>query len=90
MVEGFRSVTHGTTRQREERTGSVADGSIRGELVLYATKDGGAQIQLRASEGTVLLTRAGMAELFDTTRQPPSAEGSPTTRPRKTIGERSR
>ncbi len=43
--------------------------SARGELILYSTEDGQAQIQLRAEEGTVWLTQAQMAELFDTTKQ---------------------
>lgn len=38
-----------------------------GELILYRTEDGRAEIQLRASEGTIWLTQAQMAELFDTT-----------------------
>ena len=41
----------------------------RGELILYSTEDGRAEIQLRAEEGTVWLTQAQMAELFDTTKQ---------------------
>jgi hypothetical protein len=40
-----------------------------GELVLYTTEDGRAAIQLRAEDGTVWLTQAQMAELFDTTKQ---------------------
>ena len=38
-------------------------------MILYSTEDGRAQIQLRAEEGTVWLTQAQMAELFDTTKQ---------------------
>lgn len=37
-----------------------------GELILYTTDDGAADIQLRAIEGTVWLTQAQMAALFDT------------------------
>ncbi|MEU8279243.1 virulence RhuM family protein [Microbispora bryophytorum] len=37
-----------------------------GELVLYRTEDGRNQIQMRAVDGTVWLTQAQMAELFDT------------------------
>ncbi|GAA0406469.1 hypothetical protein Acor_51770 [Acrocarpospora corrugata] len=37
-----------------------------GELILYRTEDGRSQIQLRAAGGTVWLTQAQMAELFDT------------------------
>ncbi|GLZ08731.1 2-hydroxyacid dehydrogenase [Actinomadura sp. NBRC 104412] len=40
-----------------------------GELILYQTEDGRSQIQLRAVDGTVWLTQAEMAELFDTTPQ---------------------
>lgn len=38
-----------------------------GELILYTTEDGAADIQLRAVSGTVWLTQAQMAALFDTT-----------------------
>ncbi len=37
-----------------------------GELILYTTDDGAADIQLRAVEGTVWLTQAQMAALFNT------------------------
>ncbi|WP_066375778.1 virulence RhuM family protein [Herbidospora mongoliensis] len=37
-----------------------------GDFILYKTEDGRAQIQLRATNGTVWLTQAQMAELFDT------------------------
>ena len=40
-----------------------------GEVILYTTDDGVAQIQLRAIEGTVWLTQAQMADLFQTTPQ---------------------
>ena len=40
-----------------------------GEIILYQTEDGRAAIQLRAVAGTVWLTQAEMAELFDTTPQ---------------------
>ncbi|CAG2147792.1 virulence RhuM family protein [Cupriavidus numazuensis] len=40
-----------------------------GELILYTTDDGVAQIRLRAVDGTVWLTQAEMAELFQTTPQ---------------------
>ena len=40
-----------------------------GELVLYATDDGVAKIHFRAVDGTVWLTQAEMAELFDTSKQ---------------------
>lgn len=40
-----------------------------GELILYRSEDGRAEIQLRAEGDTVWLTQAEMAELFDTTKQ---------------------
>ncbi len=40
-----------------------------GEIILYATDDGQATIQLRSVDGTIWLTQAQMAELFDTTKQ---------------------
>ncbi|SPD63250.1 putative DNA-binding protein [Cupriavidus taiwanensis] len=40
-----------------------------GELILYTTEDGAAHIRLRAADGTVWLTQAEMAELFQTTPQ---------------------
>ena len=49
----------------DTRGGPVA----RGELILYSTEDGRAEIQLRAEEGTVWLAQAQMAELFQTTPQ---------------------
>lgn len=49
----------------DPRSGVVA----RGELILYSTEDGRAEIQLRAEEGTVWLTQGQMAALFDTTKQ---------------------
>lgn len=39
-----------------------------GEIVLYNTEDGLARVQLRATDGTVWLTQAQMAELFATSR----------------------
>lgn len=39
-----------------------------GEIVLYNTEDGLARVQLRAADGTVWLTQAQIAELFQTTR----------------------
>lgn len=41
----------------------------KGELILYQTEDGKAQITLQAIEGTVWLTQAELAELFATTPQ---------------------
>jgi hypothetical protein len=40
-----------------------------GELILYTTDDGHAEVQLRAEGGTVWLTQAEIAALFDTTPQ---------------------
>jgi hypothetical protein len=40
-----------------------------GELILYRTEDGRAAIRLRAVGGTVWLTQAEIAALFDTTKQ---------------------
>lgn len=39
-----------------------------GEIVLYSTEDGLARVQLRAADGTVWLTQARMADLFQTSR----------------------
>jgi hypothetical protein len=47
----------------------AADGSDRGELVLYTTEDGGGQFFLRAEGGTVWLTQLKLAELFQTSKQ---------------------
>jgi hypothetical protein len=40
-----------------------------GELILYTAEDGRAEVQLRAEDGTVWLTQAQMADLFQTTPQ---------------------
>lgn len=40
-----------------------------GEVILYQTEDGQANISLRAIDGTVWLTQAEIADLFDTTKQ---------------------
>jgi hypothetical protein len=40
-----------------------------GELILYRTEDGRAEVHLRVEGGTAWLTQAEMAELFDTTPQ---------------------
>ncbi len=50
----------------EDARGGAA---ARGEMILYSTEDGRAEIQLRADEGTVWLTQAQMAELFQTSPQ---------------------
>ena len=42
---------------------------MSGEVILYSTEDGAAQISLRAMDGTVWLTQAEMAALFDTSKQ---------------------
>lgn len=39
------------------------------EIILYTTEDGTASIQLRTQDGTVWLTQAEIAELFQTTKQ---------------------
>jgi hypothetical protein len=49
------------TRSREH--------SVSGELILYTTQDGQSRIQLRAQGGTVWVTQAEIAELFQTTPQ---------------------
>lgn len=41
----------------------------KGELILYTSEDGLVRIQLRAIDGTVWLTQAEIARLFDTTKQ---------------------
>ena len=41
----------------------------QGEIILYRTDDGRAEIQLRTHDGTVWLTQNEIAQLFDTTRQ---------------------
>lgn len=45
----------------------MSDGN--GELILYRTEDGRTDVHLRAADGTVWLTQAEMADLFDTTPQ---------------------
>ena len=40
-----------------------------GELILYTTEDGVTNLQLRAEDGTVWLTQAEIATLFQTTKQ---------------------
>ncbi len=40
-----------------------------GELILYRTDDGRTEVHLRAADGTVWLTQAEMAQLFQTTPQ---------------------
>ena len=39
------------------------------EIVLYQTKDGSSRIEVRLAEGTVWLSQAPMAELYQTTKQ---------------------
>jgi hypothetical protein len=41
----------------------------QGELILYTTEDGHVAMQLRVAEGTVWLSQAEMAELFQSTKQ---------------------
>jgi hypothetical protein len=47
----------------------MTGGPPRGELILYRTEDGRAAIRLRVVDGTVWLTQAEIATLFDTTPQ---------------------
>lgn len=42
---------------------------MSGEIILYTTEDGQSTIQLRAEGGSVWLTQAQMAELFQATKQ---------------------
>lgn len=42
---------------------------MSGEVVLYRSEDGKAQVQFRAMDGTVWLSQGEIAELFDTTKQ---------------------
>ena len=41
----------------------------RGELIVYRTEDGQAEVQLQTMDGSVWLNQGEMAELFDTTKQ---------------------
>jgi len=41
----------------------------RGELIVYRTEDGQAEVQLKTLDGSVWLNQGEMAELFDTTKQ---------------------
>jgi hypothetical protein len=45
------------------------EGTPNSEIVLYQTEDGGTRIQVRLEEGTVWLTQALLAELYQTTPQ---------------------
>lgn len=47
----------------------MRDAPSRGELILYRTEDGRDTIRLRVVDGTVWLTQAEIAGLFDTTPQ---------------------
>ncbi|MBK5958365.1 hydroxyacid dehydrogenase [Rhodoplanes elegans] len=47
----------------------MTENPSRGELILYRTNDGRAAIRLRLQDGTVWLTQAEIATLFDTTKQ---------------------
>lgn len=47
----------------------MSDVPSRGELILYRTEDGRDTIRLRVVDGTVWLTQADIANLFDTTKQ---------------------
>lgn len=41
----------------------------RGELIVYRTEDGQAEVQLQTLDGSVWLNQGEMAELFDTTKR---------------------
>lgn len=43
--------------------------AVNGEIILYTTEDGTASVRLRTQDGTVWLTQAEIAELFQTTPQ---------------------
>lgn len=73
LSHGLRQADHEGDGGRDGR-GRLRDDAkspamARGEIILYSTEDGRAEIQLRAEEGTAWLTQAQMAELFDTTKQ---------------------
>ncbi|MFD1199140.1 virulence RhuM family protein [Brucella gallinifaecis] len=50
-------------------THNIEHDEPKGELILYQTEDGQAEINLRSIDGTVWLTQAELGELFDTTPQ---------------------
>jgi hypothetical protein len=50
-------------------TDEADEGKGAGELILYRTEDGRDEIQLRLADGSVWLTQAEIAILFDTTKQ---------------------
>lgn len=41
----------------------------RGELIIYRTEDGQAEVQLQTLDGSAWLSQGEMAELFNTTKQ---------------------
>jgi len=47
----------------------MSNDGTKGELILYQTEDGAAEINLRAIDGTVWLTQNEISELFNTTKQ---------------------
>jgi hypothetical protein len=47
----------------------MSDAPSHGELIRYRTEDGRDTIRLRVVDGTVWLTQAEIAALFDTTKQ---------------------
>lgn len=53
----------------DSRDSSGVCGVSEGEIVLYRTPDGLTEIQLRAIDGTVWLTQAQIAELFQVSPQ---------------------
>ena len=50
-------------------TGGADEGKGEGELILYRTEDGRDEIQLRLADGSVWLTQAEIAALFESTPQ---------------------
>lgn len=56
-------------REAEDVSASVDDQTPSSGLVLYQSEDGQTRIQCRFSDGSIWLTQAQMAELFQTTSQ---------------------
>ena len=67
----------------------------RGELIVYRTEDGQAEVRLQTLDGSVWLNQGEMAELFDTTKRrdhlrPPSRPPSYPPSQRTAEGGRGR